>query len=756
MTANRSPQPSKAAWEAWRRNIHCWYLTENMTCDDIQKRLAEKGFKVSERQIKNRLNEWKLERKKTPCESYMAMFVVSEYYKAAGVEIEFVVPKRETQVTYSSQKVKKEFERVRKRLASRSQILALPSYDKAQFLLIKTNIIPKQRHLVLQPNPSQLRHTSSWSLLENGFALKRESDAYPSSSESVKMAPSSSAQSNCSPIRQENYTSSFDMTTASTSNGYYNVPVPSTPIKLEYGSNTCAQPHITTLFPGISDSDMKPLPHDGNRSPASSPCGLVSSGISHVNQAQRFSPDQSQHRLQLHTCMMDLCLDLRTKDSGNELARNYAHSMDETWLMQPMLETGAAYWGYGAERSFGKPMCARSFPNSGSSIISAEDLSLASSAKSPYQPGSSHFRAVPRAREYGVASHWAQAYNDKCQLDSTDKELQDAKSESMETLRSALNQPGALILPCLSWMILVLGQTERKNRLADLLEASCAVVDQHARERDSSMFAVPFHYAWAWASDNEGEMREAGAHLEKAYEQMRDVWKEHHANTFVCGFMYAFDLLRVGKYQKAVDLLKRDLPAFDDDTGQPDLLHISWLAVASRAVEGVGPPHEAISYLERALKAAHRLEANAYGDAVPALQKLRLSLLARHAALAFKKCDYENAERQLWRVVHLRGYLYGMGTVDVWNAAETLGNVLRERGKEALLRDLVGFMMNRHHWEQDRDWYRKQGRIEAPPPVVPRCWWPFQRGGRLKSLSQPETLFAKPYNNDFLKGVQFQ
>ncbi|EXJ58107.1 hypothetical protein A1O7_05531 [Cladophialophora yegresii CBS 114405] len=158
MAADRSPQPPKEAWERRKHVIRRWYLTENRTCEDIQRTLENEGFKVSERQIKNRLSEWKFERKKTPFQQYVAMLVVADYYKSCGVDIDFEVPKREERVTYTTQKVRKECERVKKRYATRGQPLHLPSLSHAQAILEQNKISWSEKHLVVRPNVFEQDH----------------------------------------------------------------------------------------------------------------------------------------------------------------------------------------------------------------------------------------------------------------------------------------------------------------------------------------------------------------------------------------------------------------------------------------------------------------------------------------------------------------------------------------------------------------------------------------------------------------------
>jgi tetratricopeptide (TPR) repeat protein len=298
----------------------------------------------------------------------------------------------------------------------------------------------------------------------------------------------------------------------------------------------------------------------------------------------------------------------------------------------------------------------------------------------------------------------------------------------MEALRYALEHNNEYILPCLSWTMLILGQAERMQQLADFLEASCAVIDEHQSMGRGFTYAIPFRYAWAWARNNEQEMNSFGDRLEHCYNQIRIIWGEEHPNFFVSGYLYAWNLLRRGDNAKAIKLLTNSLPVCEKEMGRHDLLTINCLAVISRAHGEMRHWVEAIHYLRKAMAAIQLLEADEDHAHFhrPILQRFRLSLLGRHADLKFHLQDYTGAEKQFWRAFHLCSQLYGLENVDTWNAANGLGSVLQMTGKEAVWKDLEDYLYKAWAWEHTRKWCRENGKEAPPPPPAPPCLWPFE------------------------------
>ncbi|KIW21836.1 uncharacterized protein PV07_12738 [Cladophialophora immunda] len=108
MKSERSTPPPRQNWEALRNDIEKWYVTEDMPVKYVRQQLSRRNFHVSERQIKSKLEKWKLQCKRTPHAHYMAMMAVVDDYNSQGTEIEFFVLKGLREVVYTKQKIKKE------------------------------------------------------------------------------------------------------------------------------------------------------------------------------------------------------------------------------------------------------------------------------------------------------------------------------------------------------------------------------------------------------------------------------------------------------------------------------------------------------------------------------------------------------------------------------------------------------------------------------------------------------------------------
>jgi len=208
-------------------------------------------------------------------------------------------------------------------------------------------------------------------------------------------------------------------------------------------------------------------------------------------------------------------------------------------------------------------------------------------------------------------------------------------------------------------------------------------------------------------------------------------------------------LVRRRNYARAITLLTDNLPVCAKEMGRHDLLTISCLTVISRAHAEVGNLHEAVHYCREAMEATQLLEEieqQRYQVDVhrPVLQRFRLELLARHGALIFHLQDHINAEKQLWRVLHIRGQLCGLKNGDTWEAVRTLGLVLQNNGQGAIWQELMSFIKKGYDWENWRDGYiqnlPEHGMKPGPPPAAPPCWWPFTFDKSIKAGSS--TIYA--------------
>ena len=745
MAGDRSPQPSREAWEARKQDIHRWYLTENSTCDEIQKRLEARGFKVSERQIKNRLSEWNFERKKTPHTLYLAMLVVFEHHKSLNIEVQFSVPKREIRMTYSGQKVKKECERVKKRLVSSAEGLTYPSINEALRQLEQEGIVVEPRSLVMQqdhPNTIQLRDGAvSW----DGFHYENLYRGYYPTMEVDTEIPNPEGLISFYCRQTETHTTAPEAATQSSLFAYRDASFHHHPYSSESPPTVYTPQSIGTPRSG-SSTKTESSPPDLCFSPITLP-GIGDNSLPSCKDFARHVAD-SRAFGQSH-------LDFSTREMRSKFP---IVKVEEDFAASHICSEGDM-----------KPM-----KQAARFASLAQSFSTCRQREAPYSPSDYGFRGVLDTREHLgskikrepldennypsqdsgkqgnsleahklTANRWAAPYYMECISKVPDlAALQRSKGQSMNALREALEHNNQFILPCLSWTMLMLGQTERMQQLVDFLQASCTVIEEQPNFKDSATYAVPFRYAWAWASNNEGKMNSCGNDLKRSYDQIRIIWEEEHPNVFVIAYFYAWDLLRKGKCSEAVEVLTNSLAVCETRMGSHDLLTINCLAVVSRAYGEMGDQKQALRYLRKAMAAIQLLEADEdhAEDHRPILQRFRLSLLGRHADLNFHLEDFPNAEKQFWRAVHLCSKLYGVGSVATWDAVYALKPVLLRTGKEALWKDLQDYMDKGWAYEHSKKWLKDQGKNAPPPPPVPPCLWPFQ--------NEQQTRFRSPSIED--------
>ncbi|KIW24817.1 uncharacterized protein PV07_10507 [Cladophialophora immunda] len=159
MSHNRSGPLLPETWETLKPDIQNWYITENETCEYIVKQLSSRNVNVTVKQIKSRLQEWCFTCKKTSHQHYIAMSVVADSCEAGNM-VEFEVPKRQQRVTYSTSKIKKECDRVKKSYESKGRSLTIPSLREAETILREAKISWKPNDPKRQIQPSGHRHYS--------------------------------------------------------------------------------------------------------------------------------------------------------------------------------------------------------------------------------------------------------------------------------------------------------------------------------------------------------------------------------------------------------------------------------------------------------------------------------------------------------------------------------------------------------------------------------------------------------------------
>jgi hypothetical protein len=651
MMGYRSPQPSKEAWESWKGKIKCLYLSENKTCSEIKAVLDQEGFHVSERQIKNRFSEWNLERKKTPGKHYLAMMVIAEWFRKQGHEVVFEVPKRDKRMPYTRQRVKKECERVRKRLSKEKESWILPSLEEAQQTLEEAEITWPRFSVVQHsagqvfmphwdgsndyvghddgPMPHDIHPIPDSDTCINSLASPRFSVA---SMPEAGLFPFSNQWSDHSPYcRSPSDDTSPTIYTPNSARATRCFP----PCKSESLPVSPVPRHIPSIGLCDSNSLLSYAPPLGN------PC----------DHRGGFEPHPSDR---INVAMYP---DYKPRPSPSVMCQ----SCDS-----PHKHVDFDYSGMMASMGDQPPNAVE--PDHSYTF--------------PDQPSAG--RGCEAETHKLEAIRWAAPYYEQCVLNKGEDFLARAKLKSMAALEHAIKNNNDYILPCLSWSILILGQTQRKHQLADLLKDSCELIDQHWPDSINHT-SILFHYAWAWARDDEEQIQRFGDRLGRAYDVIRLLWGATHANCFVSVFLFAWHLLRNSKYTDAIALLKQNLPLCESTMGRHDLLTISCLTMAARAMEEMGSFKEARWHLRKAMESVHLLEKQEtpyFQIHRPILQRFRLRLLARHANLDWYIEDscVDGIEAQFRTVLNARIYICGTH-VDTWHAANDLQKLLEQTGR---------------------------------------------------------------------------
>ncbi|KIW91849.1 uncharacterized protein Z519_07819 [Cladophialophora bantiana CBS 173.52] len=801
MVGDRSPQPPRETWEALKPDIRRWYLWENQTCEDIQKQLRLRSIFVSQRQIKNRLNEWKYERKKTPHQYYLAMLVVADTWKARGGEAVFEVPKREERVTYNTQKVKKECERVKKRYISRHRgSFKLPTLYEAEYTLRLAGISWKDKDLGLLMHPDTARQVQLSVPPPSWHADLHDLPHRPRSASNRDML------TNCgsTPTFFLNRQVDKDLQMPTLGPGQL---CNSTSDELEHQIRSPLMISPTNTSPhDISPPNMSPLsllPHNispPNMSPASllppwiSPPSISPPNLSPPNTSpMMYTPPKtgSLERLSPPTGTGAMC-DFQIPslepialepipsvevpwpdDQGNRVnASDGLFQVDPArWPLSPPPETFQVEDGF-----YSPPYSTYSMTSAAASVVLASppETILTPNACRSCQPPHDHqsydfsesigslCKGIKHEQpEYSVylhpvcsfqgpheedhklsASQWAAPYYLQCFSEQLQEGiLEYRKSQSMQILQYALEHNNEFILPCLSWTMLVLGQTQRMEQLADFLTASCSVISSQPAMRKSFTYEVPFRYALAWACNDLEEMESHGESLGRSHTQIGQVWGREHPNFFVSGYLYAWHSMWKGDYDHALRLLTGSLPVCERTMGRHDLLTINCLSIAARAYAHLGHFKEALQCYRRAMGATQLLEEDQSHVELhgPVLQLFRSTLLSRHAMVLFRLQDPLSAEKQLRKVLDIRVLTRGVKSLMIWWAAWPLASLLQHTGHFAESNSLMEELFQWHYWEQEAEWCIENG--ERPPPRPLFHWLRFERD-RIKREESPSFKVA--------------
>ncbi|KAI1618637.1 hypothetical protein EDD36DRAFT_37421 [Exophiala viscosa] len=700
MSSPKTPCHSREEWEAWKAAIGRMYLDDNKTCREIKAYLDKAQFSCTERQIKNRLSEWKFECKKTPAQHYMAMLSVTIALAHRGFDVVFDVPKRLAREDFTVKKVKKECDRIRKKCDKDRTTFAIPSPEAAERALHDANIHWKaiaQEHqpgLVTQPcphpdttvdgyglgqqyvAPSLYESTGSQEYFPDGRAstVHSFSTIHRSPGSSTRSSPNSDGSQKSSPR------------SPSSPGTVYSDDSPETPQPIQSPTeslNAGAPPNVEGTNCSIALLTTK----SGHGQTSSSLCRSIPAPYG-IPEAANAVDDQNPAR-----------------PCKNLDAVNMASSANAQ-ILATILDTRAAVSQISKLYCKAEPSEDFDFSEALDSMKVEDDCSdgVSTSAKST------------TSNHKMNACRWAAPYYSQCFKNNSDKTTGDrSKFQAMQMLKQCLKEDNPWVYPCLIWMVLVLGSHCRMQELASFVHASCEIIDQDPNMHESFTFAAPFHYTLAFTTGNDSDMNYWGNCLPRAYEQIQHIWGERHPNFLVIAHFYAWHQLRRGNYDCGIPLLRRCLPICEQVMGRHSLVTINGLVMISRALEETQNFRWAIEYLQTALD---RLNGQR-----PDLEKFRLTLLQRLAEIKLRHTDdLQTAEAQLFKVLYGRGFLGGLDERSTWSTVHSLCEVFNKTGRARQAIELLDYCTKRLDWERTRDWCIEHQKEPPPPP----WWWPCE------------------------------
>lgn len=259
-----------------------------------------------------------------------------------------------------------------------------------------------------------------------------------------------------------------------------------------------------------------------------------------------------------------------------------------------------------------------------------------------------------------------------------------SKADGIDTLKRMLSEQrdNQYILPCLSWMITILGAYGKHAELQEFLSASCVVIDEVTGQ--DLMYNSTFHYALAVHQENDADKRKYGENFARYHEAMKLVWGEDHPNVLVNVSFWAWYLLDEQKFDRAIDLLEGTLPFFENVMGRHDLLTINGRAILSRAYRATGNLAQAIYQLEQALYFL--------GNYRQELSAVSLELHGRLATLLKQAGQLLPAESHLRHCIDGSVQIFGLQDRSIWYHINLLCKILNGSGRheevDQLLYDL--------------------------------------------------------------------
>ncbi|KIX02375.1 uncharacterized protein Z518_08316 [Rhinocladiella mackenziei CBS 650.93] len=686
----RSSTPSKEEWETRKATIRQLYLSENKTCKAIKGFLNAEGFNVTSRQIKNKLNDWKFERKKTPAEHYLAMLTVANFLVRRGIDIVFDVPKRDERQDYTVQKVKKECDRIKKKKNACDRVLfVLPPLGEARNILRTADIRWKQRYPAIQ--------IGARAHLQPRRPRSSPQHRYPSGQGFPDGAGSLADDGDLSS--------------------------PNGSVETILGTRSHHSSPVNTIFVPVASSNdplfVKLTPPDSSMkfSSVHTPNFLGSSSGPSLMTSPTLSSSPSHGSVLTISGLSISSFDYITDflNSADAAGQENAASLAWDSAGTDMCTTAQNH-----------PVCNQcSWPRRHVDFGFVDEIRYLSSRSAADEqredPSWSFFSHIssPEITDIGVlkmsASRWIGPYYSQCFVTPIHMAaLERSKSLSMEALKCCLCQDNPYIFPGLSFMVLMLGDSGRMAELAAFLDASCTVIDGHQQMRGSFTYASPFHYTLAWAIGDECGMDCYGENFDRSLAQISQIWDKFHPHYLVTAYFSAWHHIHKHKYSEAIPLLKECLPISERVMGRHDLLTINCLVILARAYADEGHLPLAVALLRRAMDPLDKSQE-------PRIERFRLMVLCRLGQFEAEMGQNGNAEEKFWKVLQGRSFACGLETGDTWSAVYRLCDIFSRTNRDQQAKDLMNYMEKRLNWERDQAWYAQNKRTPPTPP----WWWPF-------------------------------
>lgn len=693
------------------------YLDENKTCREIKAYLDRAQFGCTERQIKNRLSEWKFECKKTPAQHYMAMWSVTTALAHQGFEVVFDVPKRLAREDFTFKKIKKECDRIRKKCDKDRITFAIPPTEVAGRALRNANIHWKP--VIPEHHPGGTAQLCSRPDIAIDTYYPEHQRVAPS-----RRDPRASHEiptvdtiftSLCTPT-VHTYSGPSNRSSPNSSGSQKSSPRSASSPATVYSDDKSESPEAIQIPGEVSDAGAQSDPKAPECSLSTT---LVSTKCVHQDTGDNLSrPDSAAYGVS------SAATSFGSEASAGRCTRPKVVKLSSSNAkLAKILDTRAE---------------ALHIPNLYCKTEPAEDFDFSEALDSmkvddDHHPGwgCSDDGSVPvrttQSNQKMDACRWAAPYYSQCFKNNADKAtVARSKYQAMQILKQCLKEDNRWLYPCLIWMVLVLGSHARMAELADFVSASCAIIDKDPAMHESFTFAAPFHYTLAFTTGNDSDMNYWGNCLPRAYEQIQHIWGERHPNFLVIAHFYAWHELRRRNYDCGISLLRRCLPICEQVMGRHSLVTINGLAMISRALEETQNFRLAMEYLESALD---RLNGQR-----PDLEKFRLTLLQRHAEIKLRHTDdLQTAEAQLFKVLYGRGFLGGLDERSTWSTVHSLCEVFNKTGRARQAIELLDYCTKRLDWERTRDWCLEHQKELPPPP----WWWPCE----LYEITGEQSLF---------------